>query len=68
MNLIPRLKKDVITPEQVEMKQEAERVGLMARRELVEAREIASVLRELREKNHFASSFRRALGGRDYGD
>ncbi len=63
MNLSLRLSKEVITPEQIERKRDAERVGRQAKKELEEARELAAILRDIREKNHFATSFRKALGG-----
>lgn len=56
-------KRHVISPEQLKRKEEAERAREEAGKELAEAQAIASDLREIREKNHFAEGFRRSLGG-----
>lgn len=61
--LFRRQKKQPITPEQLARKMEAERLQMEAREELVEAKELASVLRTIRIENHFAEGFRKSLGG-----
>jgi hypothetical protein len=60
-----RFKKFQPSPEQEKIKIEAEALSREAKRELAEAREMAIILRNMRERNHFASSFRKALGGTD---
>ena len=52
-----------ITPEQYKRKEEAEAQQELAKSELSEAKELAIALRKIREKNHFAESFRESLGG-----
>lgn len=64
MNLsLPLSSKYSLTPEQIARKKDAERVSREAKKELEEAKELASVLREIRKKNNFAAGFRRSLGG-----
>lgn len=56
-------KKTVISPDQERRKEQAEETRTNARQELVEARELASALRLIRERNHFADGFRKAIQG-----
>ena len=56
-------KKFELTPEQIARQKEAEETKAEARKELLEAKELAVVLRNIREKNHFAEGFRKSLGG-----
>ncbi len=56
-------KKQVITEEQIQRKEEAERLREEAKKELAEAQVLANALRAIRVKNHFAEGFRKSLGG-----
>lgn len=56
-------KKVELTPEQIERKRDAENAQLEARKELKEAKELASALRLIRERNHFAEGFRKSFRG-----
>jgi hypothetical protein len=64
--MFPRLKfhkKLVLTEEQIEKKLDVEKSNSKAKKDLVEAKELAQILREIREENHFARDFRKTLGG-----
>lgn len=56
-------KKAVISPEQERRKHEAEVTRNQAKQELIEAKELATLLKHIRERNHFADGFRKAIGG-----
>lgn len=56
-------RKFALTEEQIKTKLEAEKSNTKAKKELLEAKELSKVLKEIREENHFARDFRKALGG-----
>lgn len=58
-----RLKKFTLTPEQIAEKEKVAELKKQSERELQEAKQLALTLRGIRERNHFAEGFNKALGG-----